>query len=402
MTGSGKKKSLSKNTISSQNNKKQIKRKSQKSQKSSSKKKKLKRKWEKIKILLLLIFFLTFVFEILISKCGTKAIFVNIIGAVLSFLGITIRKVLELSSSSDCNNTNTCKEPLNKVKAGIKMIWEHINNNNVYYLVSFATCIILLSTILAYFHTVGWCIALTENVFDAINPTKSKSAFVDRSPTSENESDDNEDYIDKDTSIAADMVLEDLDRKVVLESDEKNEIYFKTGECMIRHNWPLTQISQHIDSDLDNLLSTKKSDQYTGYTTSEIDDATAQLSDLNSRLKSSKELDFIIEKRKSIYEEYPMDILAKLIAENYAHFGLEYYKAGGENSTIEYYYGQAILWYREVLRYNPSNDKIKEILYSLGDRYHDLAACLPQNSENQLIAATLADVYYRTSAGYSN
>lgn len=95
-----------------------------------------------------------------------------------------------------------------------------------------------------------------------------------------------------------------------------------------------------------------------------------------------------------------MYTIAKLLAENMSRFGLEYDKQQGKLDTVEYYYGQAILKYREALRYHLEESKAAHVLRFIGHRYHDLAACLPIGSDHQSRAVALAEAYYASAVEY--
>lgn len=81
----------------------------------------------------------------------------------------------------------------------------------------------------------------------------------------------------------------------------------------------------------------------------------------------------IMEERSNIYEEYPKYSLSNLISNDNHALALALYYYCGQDSTIMYHYGQAILYNMEGISYaEVSNSTCKERLTAISQRYLDI------------------------------
>lgn len=360
-------------------------------------------------IAILAILFFTYILEFLAVLFGIIVYPTAATGAI-TILWTILNKAIKSSPTNKNCKTHTSENLLENIASGFSIIGKSIRNDFVALTIFICTFGFLISIVLAWFHIGGWIYVGIRYAFNTIDPTQNQ-AVVSIEPTISNSNNKNlpiesnpslqpTDESLGDTSVIKQITLMDLNRDISLKPNEIEEIYFITGQYMFENYGDKRDVFYCINGDLQILLSEKKMDQYTNIAPSEIDARISQASRVESMLKTSEQLDEIIECRKSVYEQYPMYTLAKLIAENYALFGLAYQQNEGNITTIEYYYGQAILWYREALRYCPTNEGIKQLLYFLAIRYHDLASCLPQGSDIQQRATALANAYY-TKEGLS-
>ena len=183
------------------------------------------------------------------------------------------------------------------------------------------------------------------------------------------------------------------DRFRTLTETERSELYFFSGEYSVENWWDDTEVLDVVRRDAESLIQKMKPNMFDD-APEEVKEKASQASENERTLTNSWELDEILSSREAIYVNYPMYSLAVLIAENNARFGLAYNDCRGNSDTIEYYFGQAIHWYREAMMYGPSTKEAEHLLRFIGHRYHDLAACLSYGSETQHRSSSLADAYY--------
>lgn len=86
----------------------------------------------------------------------------------------------------------------------------------------------------------------------------------------------------------------------------------------------------------------------------------------------------ILRIRSNVYEVYPKYSLASLIANDNHAIALSLYYYGGNQATVEYYYGQAIIYNMEAISYaEVSSVTCKEMLTWISQRYRDIRYTCP-------------------------
>ncbi|MFR2848744.1 MAG: hypothetical protein ACLTC4_17230 [Hungatella hathewayi] len=102
----------------------------------------------------------------------------------------------------------------------------------------------------------------------------------------------------------------------------------------------------------------------------EVDD----MSRLDAKLTELKDKKHVMEVRDYCYQNYPKYSLAKLLAEDNNGCALAYWCQDGREETVRYYYGQAVIWLLESLKFEMvSNNSKKNVLLSVSQRYADIA-----------------------------
>lgn len=90
----------------------------------------------------------------------------------------------------------------------------------------------------------------------------------------------------------------------------------------------------------------------------------------------------ILEIRSNIHKDYPKYSLTKLIANDNHALALALYYYGGNQATIEYYYGQTIIHNMEAISYaEVSSGTCKELLTLISQRYRDVRYTCPDCDE---------------------
>lgn len=189
------------------------------------------------------------------------------------------------------------------------------------------------------------------------------------------------------------LLLMEPDRFRVLTEAEESALFFFSGEYCVENWWDDTEVLDVVRRDAESLIQSLKPNLFND-APEEVKEKVSKASESEKTLTNSWELDEVLSSREAVYVNYPMFSLAVLIAENYARFGLAYNDCHANPDTIEYYFGQAIHWYREAMMFGPAAKDEEHLLRFIGHRYHDLAACLPFGSERQLRASALANAYY--------
>lgn len=349
-------------------------------------------------VILFLLLIGSFTLELVKVKFGAKTNISLLITGGVAVLWTIIKTAMEAPNATDTKNLDFGA----RIISGLVQIWLNIRKNSSRFAVFVIALYVVISVGLAKVHAVGHLGVIVHHAFVSIAPPSNDevSTYSDQSethgiPSSEPIPEENSDSFEEHTdSISTkNLLLLDPTRTRVLTDGEKAELYFLSGEYKIENWWDDTAVADAVLRDAESLTHEKKTNLFVNASKQEKDKAN-EASKREEKLQTSAELDEIKEDREEIYDKYPMYDLAVLIAEDNARFGLAYDEGTHNLDTTEYYYGKTIHWYREALRFNPRKSDKEHLLRFIGHRYHDIAACLPLNSDNQRHAAALSAAYY--------
>lgn len=185
-----------------------------------------------------------------------------------------------------------------------------------------------------------------------------------------------------------------------LSDSERRELYYFAGENAVSEEKDDKEIYSAVSARVAALVENKQEDKFNQ--TPEGDKNRKDANDASwdeKEMKTSKDLDDIIGKRKTVYEDAPGAEIAKLIAENYNGYSLAYHSIGSE-TTAEYYWNESLRWYHECLTFQSSPEFISDILHRIGTRYQDLASLKAFGSDEQMRATALSEAYNSLSESY--
>ncbi|GEM_PF-4473060 len=192
--------------------------------------------------------------------------------------------------------------------------------------------------------------------------------------------------------------------ELVLSKMDYDVIFFQTGEYAIK-NWndeeEIYQAVNHLVEDkIECCLENKFDDEEHGappQMRTEVDD----MSRLDAKLTELKDKKHVMEVRDYCYQNYPKYSLAKLLAEDNNGCALAYWCQDGREETVRYYYGQAVIWLLESLKFEMvSNNSKKNVLLSVSQRYADIAYTTSGETVEKFYALKLEAAFLRVSNNY--
>lgn len=362
---------------------------------------KFKRNWLLLAAVLLLG---SFILEYLSTRFGVSFVLVPLVGSLAGILSSFIRACLTKQDKED-------KKPsgedgvAERILIGLGNVVGRIYRDTVTLAVCAVALMVLAMSLMAACHAVGWAGEWGRSALDYINPAKIETPEPSAAPEPEEQPSQTDPPVavnpvereEKPTPApmpTAYLTLLDPGRADRLPDKEKKALYFQSGAYTVEDWEDAAAVEGVVYAHVCALYEQQRENLFDRYAPQYVQDEVSQISALEARMSNSGELDEIIDFRTSTYVDYPMYRLAKLLAENYSLYGLAYDVNHGDTGTVEYYYGAAVSWYNEGLSYRTDDKTVRELLRHIGDRYHDLAAYLPRDSEYQQYAAKLAQAYY--------
>lgn len=185
-----------------------------------------------------------------------------------------------------------------------------------------------------------------------------------------------------------------------LSDDVKNRIYFNESRFEIKNWQNENEILTMVENKVDSLRLHGKKNEFDDDSAAppSIKEEIAAASKKDESVSSLTDKLKITNLRDNTYKQYPKFTLAQLIAEDYNACGLSILYNGGQRVTAEYYFGNSIDWFMEMLKYKDiSSATIKNILTSIAQRYDDI-----HYASNNDEADKLAEAFRAVASNYGN
>lgn len=338
-------------------------------------------------------------------------------------------------------NTKTSgKDFFERIFNGSKNIYDVLKDSAVFVVCFAITCILCISSVIAAVHPAGIpytffkeAIKVDVSVYidfkagveavknryihyknDNLNKDNAESGnqgtginiVIDNAdatndvPTIDEEWTNNHTQQEMELSEKLELTNEQKEEKIYLSVDVKNCIYFDESGFEII-NWDdQDEINKIVEKKVKSLRMYGKKNEFDSDTGApqSIKDEIAAASKKDKDVSSLTEKLQIISLRDNTYKQYPKFTLAQLIAEDYNACGLSIFYNGGQKVTAEYYFGDSIYWFMEMLKYKDiSSETIKSILTSIAQRYDDIHYILDDEQAEKLSVA-----FRKAASNYGN
>lgn len=187
--------------------------------------------------------------------------------------------------------------------------------------------------------------------------------------------------------------LQDPDALWELTSEDYDRIYFQTSEYLVMDWTDQDDVNQTVAQLVRDLCSIDAPNLFDAQAPEELKEEVSQADTSYDRMSHSSQLDATIDTHLQAWA-YPKYDIAKLLSYEYQKYALEYYTADGLFDTIEYYYAQSILWAHQAITFSSATDyQVRESLFYISYRYHDIADAAPDGSATQIKASMLYEAY---------
>ena len=242
-------------------------------------------------------------------------------------------------------------------------------------------------------HLITYVVAVCEQ---AVSETADgQVSEPDGSPAPEQPQDSDLPRIDAPSAVPNEDTgfLQDPDALWELSSEDHDKIYYQTTEYLIENWSDQEKVVQTVARLIADLRAVAAPNTFDAQAPSSLAAEVAQADTDYEQMAHSSQLDQTIDIHLRAWE-YPKYSIAFLLSNEYQKYGLEYYFSQGPFGTIEYYYGQSILWCHRALTFASVSDYQVQVLLSyISYRYHDIADVAPDNSAVQLKATVLYKAY---------
>ncbi len=347
----------------------------------------------------LIVFFLTGVIEYIYKKFFYGSTPVQ---AFLGSLALAMGSVIFSLATERQDTAASQEQPLESkdvwtdVKAGFWVLYRRVRNNYAKFAITVCALSLLLASVLACFGVCGGVFRGIRDVVEVIVDTpdgEEKSPDPTPSPIQEQPEQSPPPVIntpEPEQPQTDSFTLLDPGRIYLLDQEMYNRIYFLDGAYQIQ-NWENdAEVEEAVYKCVRDYVELNYSNQFDDNAPASVQQEVVWASELEQSLTNSGELEQIIEIRKDIFEEYPKFSIGRMIAESYNKFALEYIRADGNFSTVEYYYGHSIDWLLRALSYaSLDRDTIRTLLSSIQMRYHDIWSVAPHGSDSAEYAQRL-------------
>lgn len=330
-------------------------------------------------------------------------------GSIIGVLFLPmIASIIPKSGNSDEEKSPTGEDGVTAAKNGLWLLIGQIRNNRIRWCVCLISITGILVSTTSYYGVCGKLIRNGQNVVQVLIETpyiQEHQEVSSTPPVSEMESPEAPPPVQATPEPTPmeppSFELKDPGRNYTLDQQMFNTVYFLDGPYVISDWENSAEIEAAVLRCVQDYVALDCSNQFDEYAPISVQREVVWASELERRLSNSEELEQIISVRKSAFSEYPKYSLARMIAESYNKFGLEYLNIGGNFSTIEYYYGNSICWLLTTLSYSGGDtDTIRSLLSSLQMRYHDIWSVAPQGSDSAYYAQRLYEAFKAVRAGY--
>lgn len=187
--------------------------------------------------------------------------------------------------------------------------------------------------------------------------------------------------------------LQDPDALWELTSEDYDRIYFQTSEYLVMDWTNQDDVNQTVAQLVRDLCSIDAPNLFDAQAPEELKEEVSQADTSYDQMTRSSQLDATIDTHLQAWA-YPKYDIAKLLSYEYQKYALEYYAADGPFDTIEYYYAQSILWAHQAITFSSATDyQVRERLFYISYRYHDIADAAPDGSATQIKASMLCEAY---------
>lgn len=187
--------------------------------------------------------------------------------------------------------------------------------------------------------------------------------------------------------------LQDPDALWELTGEDYDRIYFQTPEYLVTDWTDQEEVTRTVARLVGDLRAVSAPNLFDAQAPEDLKTEVAQADTDYRQMTHSCQLDQTIDIHLRAWE-YPKYSIASLLANEYQKYALEYHWAGGPFQTMEYYYGQSILWAQQAITFASATDyQVKFFLYYISYRYHDIADAAPDHSAIQRKASMLCQAY---------
>lgn len=242
-----------------------------------------------------------------------------------------------------------------------------------------------------YSHLIVYTISKCEQ---AILEQPKEISTVDTSdPISSNEVEgpQNNDVLVSSESLTG--FLQDPDALWELTGEDYDRVYFQTQKYLVTDWTNQDEVNQTVAQLVKELRAVEAPNLFDTQAPEELKNKVSQANTTYDQMSHASQLDDTIDIHLQAWE-YPKYDIAKLLSYEYQKYALEYYAADGPFDTIEYYYAQSILWAHQAITFASATDyQVKERLYYISYRYHDIADAAPDGSTTQIKASMLYEAY---------
>lgn len=187
--------------------------------------------------------------------------------------------------------------------------------------------------------------------------------------------------------------LEDPMNYLELTKGDYDQVYFRNSEWEIKDWTDQAAVNSTVTQFVKHLRSQEKPNKFDveASSTMKLDVSNAD-TDYDA-MTCSTQLDTTINTHLEAWA-HPKYGLAWLLTNEYQEYGDHYYKENGHFETVEYYYGQSIIWAEEALKFESVKDyQIKLLLTYIGTRYHDIADYAEEGSTAKQHATVLYNAF---------
>lgn len=180
--------------------------------------------------------------------------------------------------------------------------------------------------------------------------------------------------------------------KELTESD-RDQVYFRTSEAKIKDWTDEDDVISTVTKYVKGLRAQKKPNKFDKDAPSFMQTEVSNANTDYDSMTCSAQLDKTISTHLEAWE-HPKYGLAWLLTNEYQEYGDHYNAEKGHFETIEYYYGQSIIWAENALTFeSATSDQVKTLLSYISYRYHDIADSAAEGSTVKQHATVLYNAF---------